>query len=72
VGNQNQRPARALALTAAAFEMAIAMGACVWAGYYLDRRWGTDPWLTIVGLIAGPIVGLMIVFRMLRQVGGSQ
>jgi F0F1-type ATP synthase assembly protein I len=72
VSNRDQRPARALALTAAAFQMAVAMGICAWGGYYLDGRWGTEPWLTILGLILGPIVGLMSISRMLRQVGGSQ
>ncbi len=51
--------------------MAVAMGLCAWGGYYLDERWGTEPWLTIAGLILGPILGLMIIKHMLREVGGS-
>lgn len=24
-----------------------------WAGSYLDRKWSTDPWLMVVGIVLG-------------------
>jgi F0F1-type ATP synthase assembly protein I len=40
------------------------------AGYYLDRRWGTKPWLLLAGLIAGMIGGFVSFFRLVLPPGG--
>jgi F0F1-type ATP synthase assembly protein I len=55
---------------AAGFQMAAAIGLCAWGGVSLDRRLGTGPWFTLVGLILGLVVGLMVIVRTARQVQG--
>jgi len=39
------------------------------AGNYLDGRWGTGPWLTLVGTLAGMAAGFLEVVSLVRQVG---
>ncbi len=43
------------------------LGALV--GRYLDGRWGTVPWLTLVGTLAGTAAGFYHVLAALRQLG---
>lgn len=43
-----------------------------WVGYYLDGRWGTGPWLTVVGTICGAGAGLLEVVSVLKQVRGDK
>ncbi|HWP98364.1 MAG TPA: AtpZ/AtpI family protein [Syntrophomonadaceae bacterium] len=33
--------------------IAAAVGGCGWIGYWLDHRYHTDPWLTLVGGLIG-------------------
>jgi ATP synthase protein I len=35
-------------------------------GVWLDRRWGTDPWLTVIGLVLGLAGGLYGSYRQLQ------
>jgi F0F1-type ATP synthase assembly protein I len=42
------------------------------AGHYLDQRWGTGPWLTLVGTLAGTAAGFYEVVTVLRQLAGGQ
>jgi len=41
------------------------------AGYYLDKRWGTSPWLLLVGTLAGTAAGFYEIVRALNQTGGK-
>ena len=41
-------------------------------GHYLDGRWGTGPWLTLVGTLAGMAAGFLEVVSLLRQVGEGE
>jgi F0F1-type ATP synthase assembly protein I len=36
-------------------------------GYWLDDRWGTDPWLVIVGAVLGFVVGFRHLLQMAEQ-----
>lgn len=45
---------RAHQVTSISLEMALPAG----LGYWLDQRWGTEPWLVIVGALLG--FGLMM------------
>ena len=38
--------------------------ACTVGGWWLDRRLGTLPWLTLVGAIVGIAVGFYLFFRL--------
>jgi F0F1-type ATP synthase assembly protein I len=55
------------ALASVGFEFAVAIGVFGWIGWLLDNRWHTLPWLTVVGLAIGLIVGFWILFRAVRQ-----
>jgi hypothetical protein len=45
----------------------VAFGAI---GYWLDRRFGTKPWLLLAGLILGMIGGFVSFFRLVLPPGG--
>jgi len=38
-----------------------------WVGHWLDRRWGTDPWLSVVGLLFGVAAGFMEMIRLISR-----
>ena len=47
------------------FGIAVVLG---WlGGHWLDRRWHTDPWLGIVGLVFGVAAGFRELYRVSRQ-----
>lgn len=51
------------AITTLGVEFAVAelLGAGV--GLYLDKKWGTTPWIFLVGVAAGFALGLYMVIR---------
>jgi len=66
-------PLRALSeLGGLAFTMAAlaAMGALL--GYYLDRRWGTTPWLTLVGTLIGVASGMFYVVVVVQRISRDE
>ena len=66
-------PMRAVGLVSGLGFMLAAMTALgAWLGYYLDNRWGTGPWLTLVGTLGGMGAGFFEVAAVLRQVGREQ
>lgn len=42
------------------------------AGYYLDGRLGTSPWLTVVGLLLGGAAGFVNLFRTVSALDREQ
>jgi F0F1-type ATP synthase assembly protein I len=44
-----------------------ALGA--WLGHLLDSRWGTEPWLTLVGTLLGMGAGFFEVVSVIRRIG---
>lgn len=48
------------------FQLAISVVVGVMAGRYLDARWGTMPWLTIVGMLLGSGAGFWNLIRLLK------
>ena len=42
------------------------------AGRYLDQRWGTGPWITLVGTLLGTAVGFYEVVSVLKQLEGKR
>ena len=38
-----------------------------WVGHWFDRRWGTDPWLSVVGLLLGVAAGLVEMVRLINR-----
>ena len=51
------------------FPVSITLGAA--AGYYLDHRLGTFPWLSFVFLCFGIAAGFINLFRVLRKFDGT-
>jgi putative F0F1-ATPase subunit (Ca2+/Mg2+ transporter) len=45
--------------------LAVSVGLGTVGGLYADRRFGTKPWMTLIGLIAGMAVGFVNVLRSL-------
>ena len=45
--------------------------ACIVTGYllgsYLDRKWGTTPWLVVAGVLLGTAAGFVSLFRMVSR-----
>jgi F0F1-type ATP synthase assembly protein I len=40
-------------------------------GYWLDRRWGTAPWLVIGGACIGFVTAMLDLFRLARRLEKS-
>lgn len=45
------------------FNTAAALVAGILGGQYLDRRWGTEPWLSLAGVILAIVVSLVSLVR---------
>ena len=68
VGGKDLGPWRmAGVLTSLGFLLAIATGLGTLLGYWLDSRWGTGPWLTLIGMFFGLAAGFIEMFRILKQ-----
>ena len=73
MGGQFQKPMRAMGVVGGlAFTLGamVVLGALV--GYYLDRRWGTSPWLTLAGTLLGTAAGFYEVVSVLRLIGEKE
>jgi F0F1-type ATP synthase assembly protein I len=51
------------------FVLALVMG--FGAGYWLDGRWGTRPWLSFLGFFLGMAAGVLNVYRVLQAANRS-
>ena len=51
---------------AVGLEVALSIAAGYLGGQYLDNRWGTTPWLQIVGLLAGVGAAIKALIRVTR------
>lgn len=49
------------------FTFVAAIGGGALAGYWLDRRWGTSPWLLLVGALLGIVVGFYHFFSVVLR-----
>jgi F0F1-type ATP synthase assembly protein I len=52
---------------------AVSIGGLAYLGHRLDRRWETEPWMTLVGAILGMVLGFVNLFRLVMppRKGGS-
>ena len=63
---EDKRPPVAVAMewvsqiTTVALMMVLPAG----AGYWVDKRLGTDPWLLVFGAVGGLVIGMMQLLRM--------
>lgn len=58
--------ARAYNLTSLAFTFPVSISAGAFAGYYLDGKLGTFPWLSIVFLLLGIAGGFLSLLRAVK------
>jgi F0F1-type ATP synthase assembly protein I len=49
---------------AVGFQLVASLLAGVFLGQWLDKKWGTDPWMMFVGLILGTGGGFYNLFRL--------
>lgn len=54
-------------ITSIALELAL----LTIAGYWLDRQWGTSPWLVIVGACLGFLVSGLSLAQMIKRLGST-
>ena len=52
---------------AVGFEVAVAIAIGYFGGQWLDRKFGTTPWLTIVGFAAGVGAAIKALVRVTRE-----
>ena len=55
---RGSRPPRLSTVAGGGLEFAVAILLGVFAGQWLDRRWGTSPWLVVLGLYG--LVGVRV------------
>ena len=44
---------------------------CIYAGRWLDGKFGTAPWLLVAGAVLGTAAGFFVMFRVLRSANGD-
>lgn len=65
-----RKPAPKIArFSALGIELAAAVIGCLLLGAWADRRFGTDPWLTLLGVFLGSGLGLRAVIVAAREAG---
>jgi ATP synthase protein I len=47
------------------FGVAVCLG--LFAGHWADRRWHTEPWLTLVGVLIGVAAGFRELYRLSKK-----
>ncbi len=47
--------------------MVLAIFGCLFLGAYLDRQWGTSPYLTLVFLLIGIAAGFRNIYTLIRK-----
>ena len=52
-----------LRLSTVGLVLAISVGLGAWLGLWLDERWGTGPWLTVLGVVIGSAAGFIELLR---------
>ncbi|MEM1024921.1 MAG: AtpZ/AtpI family protein [Myxococcota bacterium] len=55
--------------SALGIELAAAVIGCLLAGAWADRHFGTDPWLTLLGIFLGSGLGLRSVLVAAKEAG---
>ncbi|WP_324669212.1 AtpZ/AtpI family protein [Geochorda subterranea] len=50
------------------FNTAAALVLGIWGGNYLDRRWGTAPWLAVTGVVLAVTLSLYSLVREISRV----
>ena len=71
--SRNQGPMRTIGVAGGlGFVLGLSVLLGAFAGRYLDQRWGTGPWITLVGTLLGTAVGFYEVVSVLKQLEGKR
>lgn len=62
-GEKDRKPAGPWSIAGAGMEMGFVVGALTLGGWWLDEKFGTDPWWMFTGLAVGLIGGTYNVWR---------
>ena len=66
--SRNQGPMRTIGVAGGlGFMLGLSALLGALAGRYLDQRWGTGPWITLVGTLVGTAAGFYEVVTVLKQ-----
>jgi hypothetical protein len=58
---------------AAGLQLAASVVGCLLLGDFVDKKFGTSPWLAITGLVVGFVGGLVNLIRIVRRINiGSE
>jgi ATP synthase protein I len=66
--NQRKFYKRAFRYSAIGLEMGLSVAIGVTVGYYLDRYFGTRPWLTLIFLFIGLTAGFRSLYRLIKEI----
>jgi len=53
-------------------ELAVTVVSGYYCGHYLDRCFGTEPWLMLAGVIAGIAVGVTGIYKTMQRFFGER
>ncbi|MFB3883052.1 MAG: AtpZ/AtpI family protein [Armatimonadota bacterium] len=72
MANRDQGPLRTLGMIGGlGFQLGLTVLLGALGGYYLDKRWGTGPWLLLVGTLLGTGAGFYEIIRALNMFQGK-
>lgn len=54
-------------MSAVGWEFAAAVVGCLLLGWWADKKLGTSPWLSMVGLVLGSFAGFWTLFKAARE-----
>ncbi len=60
-----------LRLSTVGLVLAISVGLGAGLGLWLDERWGTGPWLTVLGVVIGSAAGFIELLREVNRYTGK-
>ena len=67
----DQRAGQLLAMALGLSQFGFMVAGGLLLGFWIDRQWGTTPWLGFLGLFSGFGAGLMLLMRLVRKVRGG-
>lgn len=71
-GTSTGQTGRNMALSSVGVVLAVSVAIGVYVGNWLDHRWGTEPWLTVVGLLLGSAAGFMELWRVIQETSNGK
>lgn len=54
------------------WNLAVSVGVLGYGGNWLDKRWGSDPWLMIAGILSGVVIGFKQLFTQIARLEGER